>query len=123
MKLVGLMLGAALVAWLGIYAAADARLRADAGLAMIGPLFIASVTWLWMERGYRREPAAFTSRMTAAFGIKVLFFGLYIPAVLLLTPVRSVPFAASFTAAFVTFHAMEAFFLHRLLQGGGASGS
>lgn len=123
MKPVGLMLLAAVSAWVAASALGDVRLRFDVGLGLLGPLFVAGTTWLWMERTYLREPAKLTSLMIAAFGFKLVFFGVYVAAVLAWTSVRSVPFAVSFAGAFVSFHLLEAFFLHRLFQGAGASSS
>jgi hypothetical protein len=117
----GIMIAAALAVWAGVAAMGDAALRFDVTLAMAGPLIVAVVTWIWMERAYRRARARFTGHMTAAFGFTAVFFAAYVAGVLTLTSVRSVPFAVAFTASFVTLHAMEAFFLRRLLQGDAAT--
>lgn len=123
MKLVGLMVAAALTAWVGVLVWGDARLRLDAGLGMLGPLFVAAATWLLFERTYKQDPAKITSRMVAGFGFQLVFFGIYLTAVLWGTSVRSIPFVTAFTSSFVLFHAMEAFFLRQLFQDSGASGS
>jgi hypothetical protein len=111
------MLAVALAAWAGVAVAGDAALRFDVAVALAGPLFAAVVSWIWMERAYRVARPRFTGHMTAAFGFTAVFFAAYVVGVLTLTAVRSVPFAVAFTASFVALHAMEAFFLRRLLQG------
>jgi hypothetical protein len=111
------MMAAAAAVWAGVAVLGDAALRFDAALAIAGPLVAAVVSWIWMERAYRLARARFTGHMTAAFGCTAVFFAAYVIGVLTLTSVRSVPFAVTFTASFVTLHAMEAFLLRRLLQG------
>ena len=123
MTLVGLMGGAALLAWVAALLWGDVGLPLDVGLGVVGPFCVAAGTWLLIERTYRRSPAKLTARMTAGFGFQLVFFAVYLAAVLKGTSVRSMPFVAAFTGSFVVFHTMEAFFLRRLFQDGGASGS
>ncbi len=114
---------AALAVWGVTAVVGDARLGFDVALGTLGPLVGAGVTWLWIERAHAKDPAKLTSPMVAAFGFHAVFLGLYLAAVLGWTSVRSIPFVLCFTGSFVLFHAMEAFFLHRLLRQSGASGS
>jgi hypothetical protein len=118
-----LMLGAALVVWLAVVATGSALLRFDVALGMLGPVVVAVTTWLWMDWAYRRSRSKFTAHMTAAFGFTAVSFAAYVTGVLVLTSVRSVPFAVAFTASFIALHAMEAFFLWRMLQSPATSGS
>jgi hypothetical protein len=70
------------------------------------------------ERTYRRNPAGLTAVMIVAFGVKLVFFGLYVAGVLSVLPVRAVPFVVSFTAYFIGLHLAEALFLRTLFLRG-----
>jgi hypothetical protein len=105
-------------AWTAVAVLADAPTRIDVLGGLLGPLMVASATWVLMERTYRRRPESLTSTMIAAFGFKLVFFGAYVAAMLGPLALRPVPFVASFTGAFIALHLMEALFLRRLLAGG-----
>ena len=54
--------------------------------------------------------------MITALAVKMVFFGGYVVAMLRGFGLRPVPFIVSFAAYFIALHAMEAFFLRRLLM-------
>jgi hypothetical protein len=86
-------------------------------VGMTGPLVVAVGSWVLAERTYRRNPARLTSLMVAAFGVKLVFFAAYVAIALKLLSVRPLPFVVTFTASFITFHLVEAFWLRRLFTG------
>jgi hypothetical protein len=99
-----------------------ALVRPNAGGAlvfgMIGPLAAASASWVSIQRTFRRSPERLTSVMTAAFAIKLVFFGLYVAIALRVLMLGPVPFVASFTSYFVGLYIVEAVFLYRLFGSG-----
>lgn len=103
-----------------VAAAAGAYLSVLAGT--IGPLGGAIGTWVAVQRTHRRAPARVSGLMVKLFGAKMLFFGAYVAAAILLARVEPVPFAASFTAQYILLHVMEAWYLRRLFAGDGAPG-
>jgi hypothetical protein len=84
-------------------------------LGMIGPLAAASVTWVMMERTYRRDPERLTPLMLKAFAIKMVFFGVYVTVALNGLALRPRPFVGSFVAYFIALHLTEALWLRRLI--------
>jgi hypothetical protein len=114
MKPVAWMVGAGLVSWL----AATLGFGADTAVAtfygMIAPLIVAIVTWRMAEQTYRRNPAALTGLMMAGFVGKMVFFGAYVAVVIKGLSQPAVPFAVSFTGAFIALHLIEALALRRL---------
>ena len=115
MKPVRLMVGASVMSWIVAMALLGTRTGLDVLFGMIGPLVIASSTWVLAERTYRRNPERLMSLMIKAFAVKMVFFGAYVAVVLGVLSVRPVPFVVSFTSYFIALHAMEAFCLRRLL--------
>jgi hypothetical protein len=83
---------------------------------MAGPLAGAVGSWLAYERAHRLAPGTLTKVMIAALAVKMVFFGGYIVMMLRGLDLRPVPLMASFVAYFIALHAMEAFFLRRLLM-------
>jgi hypothetical protein len=114
MKAVAWMIGASTASWL----VARAIVGATAGVAvlfgMLGPLLIATTTWILMERTHRERPDRLTSLMVTAFAGKMVFFGAYVTVMLRLLSLPAVPFVASFTSYFIALHAVEAVCLRRL---------
>ena len=88
---------------------------------MLGPLSIATATWILVERTYRDSPERVTSLMVAGFAGKMLFFGAYVIVMLRLMSLPPVPFIASFTSYFIALHVMEALHLKSLFAAGGRS--
>jgi hypothetical protein len=118
MKLVWLMVAASLLSCLAVIAVVGRRFGLEVFLGMVAPLAVASGTWVAVERTYRRHPDRVTSLMIAAFGGKMVFFGLYVAIMLRMSSLRPVPFVVSFTGYFIALHLLEAFFLRRLFAGG-----
>ena len=123
MKPVGWMVGSSAISWLAATSLVGASVGVDVLLGMIGPLAIASGSWVLVERTFRRSPERVTSLMVAAFAGKMLFFGVYVAVVLKALSVRPVPFVASFTSYFIALHLAEALCLRRLFAGGMSDGS
>ena len=117
MKHVGWMVGSCVVAWLAATALVGATVGVDVLLGMMGPLAIASGSWVLVERTFRRSPGQLTSLMVAAFAGKMVFFGVYVAVMLKVLSVRPVPFVASFTSSFIALHVTEALCLRRLFAG------
>ena len=86
-------------------------------LGLLGPLVVAGVSWVLMERTYRYHPEKLTSLMIAGFVGKMAFFGAYVVVMLRVFSVRAVPFTASFTGSFIVLHITEALYLRRLFAG------
>jgi hypothetical protein len=112
------MVGLSLISWLGILGLFGREVGLAALAGLVGPLAVAAVSWVLMERTFRRDPAALTRVILRAFIGKMIFFGAYVAVVLSAFSVRPVPFVASFTAYFIGLHLMEAICLRRLLAGG-----
>jgi hypothetical protein len=86
---------------------------------MLGPLSIATATWILVERTYRQSPERVTSLMVAGFAGKMLFFGAYVVIMLRVLSLPPVPFVASFTGYFIALHVSEAIHLKSLFAAGG----
>ena len=117
MKPVWWMVGSSVISWIATTALVGTRIGVDVLLGMIGPLVVASATWVLMEGTFRRNPEHLTSVMVMAFAGKILFFGVYVAVVLKVLSVRPVPFVASFTCYFIALHLTEALCLRRLFAG------
>lgn len=91
-------------------------------LGTIGPLAAAVGTWIAVRQAHREAPARVSGLMVKLFGAKMVFFGAYVAAAVLLAEVEPVPFAASFTAQYILLHVMEAWYLRRLFAGDEAPG-
>jgi hypothetical protein len=117
MKVVAWMTIASLLSWAIVAVAADGSTSAAVLAGMLGPLVIATTSWLAADRAYRRDPSSLTGVMITAFGAKMVFFAGYVTFVLKglsELPVRPVPFVVSFTAYFIALHLVEALSLRRL---------
>lgn len=85
-------------------------------LGTIGPLAVASATWVLMQQTYRRDPRLLTPLMLKLFAGKMVFFGVYVAVMLGVLALRPVPFVVSFTISFVALHLIEALSVRRLLN-------
>lgn len=83
-------------------------------LGMLGPLVAVGSSWIAIERTYRDNPARLTGVMVKAFAAKMLLFGAYVAAMLVVVRVDPVPFVLSFTAYFLVLYAVQATLLQRL---------
>ena len=119
MKLgLGILAGSALstfgiVAFLGDEATPDMRLAI--WLGMLAPLAAALCSMVFVNRAYRREPAALTRAMTETFIAKLVFFGGYVMLIMRSGWVQPTPFVISFVGYFFALHILEAFRLRRLV--------
>jgi hypothetical protein len=113
MTLVLWMAAASLGSWL----AAALFLPAHAAaifFGMLGPLVAVAGTWLLVERASKGNPAGLASVLVGAFAVKMIFFGLYVVAVVKLAGVGPMPFVLSFTVYFLSLYVAEALLLRRL---------
>lgn len=90
----------------------------EIGFGMLAPLVAAVISWVWVARTFRRCPGRVTNVMLVAFGVKLVFFGVYVAVMLRGLALRPVPFMLGFTAYFVGLHAAEAWCLQRLFWSG-----
>ena len=110
------MAAAAIASALAVAAGAGDGLEIAFG--MLAPLLAATVSWVAIERVWRRDPARLTSVMMTAFAAKVVFFGAYVAVMLKVINLRPVPFVASFTSYFIALYVTEAVLMRRLFAGG-----
>jgi hypothetical protein len=83
---------------------------------MIGPLAAVSVTWVLVERTFRRSPASLTALMSAGFALKAVFFGAYVAVMLKGLALTPAPFVVSFMSYFIGLYLIEALALRRLFS-------
>jgi hypothetical protein len=112
------LVGAVCWAVLSLMTSAD---RAGVTLGVIGPLVVASAAWVLMERAYLRAPEQLSAVMIKLFAAKMVLFGAYVAAVVMLLPTGSIAFVMSFTMTYAVLHVMEALYLRRLLSGRAAA--
>jgi hypothetical protein len=114
MTTVGWMGGAGLVCWLAATLGFGSETRTATLFGVAGPLAVAAVSWRLAEQAYRRDPVSLTGVMMAGFVAKMVFFGAYVVVVITMLSQPAVPFAVSFTGAFIALHLIEALALRRL---------
>jgi hypothetical protein len=114
MKVVAWMVAASVVSWLAVAVFVDQRARIATLFGMLAPLGVAAASWLLSVRAWRRNPESLTSLMIGAFVGKMVFFGVYVAAVLKGLAVAPIPFVASFAGYFIALHLGEAFALKAL---------
>jgi predicted permease len=118
MKAVATMIAASLAAAMAAIAIAGRGVRADVLLGMLAPLGAAGLSWVLVERTFKRDPQQLTALMISGFVAKMLFFGAYVAVMLEVVGVRPVPFVVSFTAYFIALYLTEALLMRRLFAGG-----
>ena len=99
--------------WGGVALVAP-ELKDEVFFGMIGPLVAVASTAALVEWTARVNPAGVASAMMAGFVAKMLFFGVYVVAVVTLSAVDRRPFLLSFTGFFVALYAIEALHLRRI---------
>ena len=107
------MVGSSVGVWLLVTALAQS-VNPEAALGMLGPLASACATWVVTVRVHHAAPERVTRVMFAGLAVKMVFFGVYVAAMLRGLGLRPTLFVLSFTCYFIALHAMEAFFLRRL---------
>lgn len=110
------MVLASVTSWLAATAVVGARTSLEVLFGMLGPLAVASATWLFVSWVYKERPEELTGLMAGAFFLKMIFFGGYVAAMLRIMNVRPVPFIVSFTSYFIGLYFMEALYLKRLFS-------
>ncbi len=116
MSVVLWMVGVSAAAWLVATAVLGPQVRLEVLLGMLGPLLVASGSWVLAERTYRQRPQALTAVMIAAFAFKVIFFGAYVAVMLRVLALRPVPFVLTFAGSLAGLYLMEALYLRRLFR-------
>ena len=116
MNAVVAMAGASVASALVVGALVDPRARLAVLLGMVGPLLMATGSWVLTERTYHERPQAVMSVMIAAFAFKLVFFGAYVALMIRVVALRPVPFIASFTGYLAGLYLMEALYLRRLFR-------
>jgi hypothetical protein len=108
------MVGASLLSWLALAAAGGEDINPEALFGMLGPLGSASATWVAAQRAYGAAPERLTAVLIKGFGVKLLFFIVYVVIMLRGLALRPVPFVATFVGYLIALYAIEALFLKRL---------
>jgi hypothetical protein len=111
------MLGATAASWLALAALPGFDSGREALMGMLAPLAGAVATWILVVRTYAARPERLTPLMVAAFGGKLVFFGVYVTVMLAVLSLRPLPFVVSFTASFIALHLFEAVCLQRFFAG------
>jgi hypothetical protein len=117
MKLAWWMLSGSVLSSLLITTLLFTEARREVWFGMLGPLASAAVSWIAIERQFARRPTGLTGFLIKAFAAKIVFFGVYVTALLKVGIVRPFPFVVSFMSYFVALHVLEATGLHRLQAG------
>lgn len=118
MKPAAWMIAAAVLSWLIVAKTSGERANPEVLYGMLGPLAVATVSWMVTERTYTARPERLTGVLVMGLAIKAVFFGAYVAVMLRLLALRPVPFALSFTSYFIALYAMEALFMRRLFGRG-----
>ena len=108
------MSGASLMGWTLVTLVAPRPVNPELLMAMAGPLASAVVTWIVTERTQRLAPDRVMGVMMAGLAAKMVFFGVYVVALVQFAGLRPVPFVVGFAAFFIGLHVIEALFLKRL---------
>ena len=116
MNAVVAMAAASVLSVFVVGALVDSHARLAVLLGMVGPLLMATGSWVLAERTYRERPGALLNVMIAAFAFKVVFFGAYVVVMIRVVGLRPVPFVASFTGYLAGLYLMEAVYLRRLFR-------
>ena len=123
MKLIWWMLAGSVLSAMAVTFFLGAGIRFEIWLGMLGPLAVAVISWLVMERQYLRKPTGMTSLLIKAFAAKMVFFAGYVTALLSTDLVEPIPFVVSFVTYFISLYAIEAIGLHRLQAANPAAAS
>lgn len=111
------MIAAGLACWFATTAFFGVPSHLATLLGAVAPVLVAIVTWRMAEQTFRRNPSALTGLMMTGFVGKMVFFGAYVVVVIKGFSQPAVPFAVSFTAAFISAYLIEALALRRLFAG------
>jgi hypothetical protein len=111
------MVTTGVTSWLAAAVVVDRRTSFEILWGMLGPLVVASGSWLVVERTSRQKPERLVRVMVAAFAGKMVFFGAYVAVMLRVLRLRPAPFVISFTFFFIILYLIEALYLRRLFSG------
>ena len=103
---------------LGIATVVAGELSPELLLGLAGPLAGADLSWIVMARASASGGERLMKTMVRLLGLKMVLFGVYAVVILRVMDVRPVLFVGSFAGFFITLHALEALFLHRLIVQG-----
>ena len=117
MRPVWWMAAASVTSWLAATMIVGRQTSLEILCGMLGPLVVASATWLLVERAHQRNPERLTRLMARAFAGKLVFFGLYVAVMLRVVSLRPVPFVVSFVCYFIALYFMDMIYLRRLFSG------
>jgi hypothetical protein len=112
------MTGMAVAVWLAARTLSRGAFEPELFWGMAGPLVSAGATWVITARTFAVSPERLTRAMLLGFGVRVLFFGIYIVWMLRGLGLRPVPFVVSFAGFFIALHVVEALFMRRLFVEG-----
>ena len=115
------MTASAVLSWLAVAMTPGVESDREVLFGMLAPLAGAVGTWVLVARTYPSNPERLTSLMVAAFGGKLVFFGVYVTVMLKVLSLRPLPFVISFTTYFIALHMFEALCLQRLFGRGAAA--
>lgn len=114
MRAAAWMAAASIASALAIIAIAGRSRAAHVLLGMAAPLAATTVSWVWAERTFTRDPQRLTAVMIAGFAAKMVLFGAYVALVIGVAPLDPVPFVVSFTGYFIALYLVEALLMRRL---------
>ena len=114
MKALAWMVAAGVGSWAGIAATMGERANPEVLWGMLGPLTVAVVSWLVVERAWAARPEGVLGVLLGGMAIKLMFFAAYAFVMLRVLSLRPIPFVASFTGYFIALHNIEALFMKRL---------
>jgi hypothetical protein len=114
MKALAWMIAAGVLSWACVAGALGGRVNPELFFGMLGPLVVAAVSWIVVERAYAARPEGVLGVMVTGMAVKLVFFAVYTFVMLRVLGLRPVPFVASFTGYFVALHNLEALFMKRL---------
>jgi hypothetical protein len=114
MKALAWMIAGGLLSWACVAAAFGSRANPEAFYGMLGPLAVAVVSWIVVERAYAAHPEGVLGVLLTGMAVKLMFFAVYAFVMLRLMELRPIPFVASFTGYFIALHYIQALFMKRL---------
>jgi uncharacterized membrane protein len=117
MKVAGWMVAGSVLAACTAIAFFGTQIQPEVWFGMAGPLAVAAGTWIATRQAYLSNPDHLTSVMVKAFAGKMVFFAIYVTAVVRGLGVRPIPFVISFTTYFIALYFVEAICLSRLFAG------
>ncbi len=117
------MTGLAVASWLMVAAIPGVESDREVLFGMVAPLIGALGTWVLVARTFPSHPERLTGLMMAAFGGKLVFFGVYVTVMLKVLRLEPLPIVISFTVYFIAVHMFEALCLQRLFGRRAASQS